>query len=195
MENRTTKVTMVDMSRHTGNIPGTTNGKSDGSRKRWPEGRENSWDKRVAMKTQVYCLKLESNKAPEFLDITQRVQECVVDSGVRQGFAVIYSKHTTAAIKINENEPLLLQDMEQFLERISPRNGNYRHNDFGVRTVNMTEDECPNGHAHCQQLLLGSSETVPIVEGTMQFGQWQSIFLIELDHPRQREVIVQVLGS
>ena len=147
------------------------------------------------MKAQVYFLKLKSKKAPEFVDITEQVQKCVVKSGVMDGFVVIYSKHTTAAIKINENEPLLLQDMEQFLERISPRNGNYRHNDFGVRTVNMTENECPNGHAHCQQLLLGSSETVPIVNAMMQFGRWQSIFMVELDHPREREVVVQVLGN
>ena len=147
------------------------------------------------MKAQVYCLKLESTKAPEFVDITQRVQECVAEAKVKHGFVVVYSTHTTAAIKINENEPLLLQDMEQFLERISPRNGAYKHNDFNVRTVNMTEDECPNGHAHCQHLLLGTSETIPIVEGLMQFGRWQSIFLIELDHPRPREVVVQVLGE
>ena len=147
------------------------------------------------MKTQVYCLKLESKKAPEFIDITQRVQEYVAEARVRQGFVVVYSQHTTAAIKINENEPLLLQDMEQFLERISPRNGDYRHNDFSVRTVNMNEDECPNGHAHCQHLLLGTSETIPIVEGMLQFGRYQSIFLIELDHPRAREVVVQVMGE
>ena len=147
------------------------------------------------MKAQIYCLKLESTKAPEFVDITQRVQECVTEASVKHGFVVVYSTHTTAAIKINENEPLLLQDMEQFLERISPRNGAYKHNDFSVRTVNMTEDECPNGHAHCQQLLLGTSETIPIVEGLMQFGRWQSIFMIELDHPRPREVVVQVLGE
>ena len=147
------------------------------------------------MKSQIYCLSLESSKAPEFIDITERVQDCVASSRVTQGFVVVYSRHTTAAVKINENEPLLLQDMEQFLERISPRNGNYRHNDFTVRTVNMNDDECPNGHAHCQQLLLGTSETIPIIEGIMQFGLWQSIFLIELDHPRLREVVVQVLGE
>ena len=147
------------------------------------------------MKTQVYCLKLESKRSPEFIDITQRVQKCVSEANVTNGFAIVFSRHTTAAIKINENEPLLLQDMEQFLERISPRNGNYKHNDFNIRTVNMTEDECPNGHAHCQHLLLGTSETIPIVEGMMQFGRWQSIFMIELDRPRPREVVIQVLGD
>ena len=157
-------------------------------------GPANVGDERGVMKSQVYCLKLESQRAPEFIDITQQVQDCVAKSDVAQGFAVVYSRHTTAAIKINENEPLLLQDMEQFLERMAPRNGDYRHNDFTIRTVNMTEDECPNGHAHCQQLLLGTSETIPIVGGMMQFGRWQSIFMIELDHPRSREVMVQVMG-
>ena len=148
-----------------------------------------------SMKTQVFCLTLESSRAPEFVDITQRVQQCVAEANVRNGFVVVFSRHTTAAIKINENEPLLLQDMEQFLERAAPRNGKYKHNDFGIRTVNMTDDECPNGHAHCQHLLLGTSETIPIVQGVMQFGRWQSIFMIELDHPRMREVVVQVLGE
>ena len=147
------------------------------------------------MKSQVFCLKMESRKAPEFIDITERVRACVSETSINSGFVVVYSKHTTAAIKINENEPLLLQDMECFLERMSPRDNDYRHNDFTVRTVNMTEDECPNGHAHCQHLLLGTSETIPIVEGIMQFGRWQSIFLIELDHARPREVVVQVLGE
>ena len=152
-------------------------------------------DEGRSMKSSTYCLKLESTRAPEFIDITQGVQDCVADANVQHGFVVVFSRHTTAAIKVNENEPLLLQDMESFLERIAPRNGSYQHNDFTVRTVNMTEDECPNGHAHCQQLLLGTSETIPIVEGMMQFGRWQSIFMIELDHARPREVLVQILGA
>ena len=148
-----------------------------------------------AMKSRVYCISLDTQKAPEFVDITEHVRACVAEAEIRNGFVNVFSRHTTAAVKINENEPLLLQDLEQFLERMAPRNGNYRHNDFTVRTVNMTEDECPNGHAHCQQLFLGTSETIPIIEGMLQFGRWQSIFLIELDHPRHREVVVQVLGE
>lgn len=147
------------------------------------------------MKTQLHCLKIETTRAPEFIDITQQVRECVAESRVLNGLVVVFSRHTTAAIKINEHEPLLLQDMEQFLERMSPRDGEYRHNDFTVRTVNMTEDECPNGHSHCQHLLLGTSEAIPLVDGIMQFGRWQSIFLIELDHPRPREVVIQILGE
>lgn len=147
------------------------------------------------MKAHTYCIKLVSQKAPEFIDITDPVQKYVAQSNVKNGFVVVFSTHTTASIKINENEPLLIQDMEQFLERIAPRNGHYKHNDFTIRTVNMNEDECPNGHAHCQHLLLGNSETMPIIDGVLQYGKYQSIFLIELDRPRPREVMVQVLGE
>ena len=147
------------------------------------------------MKHQSFCLRVETEKAPQFIDITDWVSQCVAQSEVRNGFAVVYSKHTTAAIKINENEPLLLEDMSRFLERLSPREGCYAHNDFSIRTVNMTPDEAPNGHAHLQHLLLGTSETVPVIDGLMQFGRYQSIFFIELDHPRPREVMVQVVGE
>ena len=85
--------------------------------------------------------------------------------------------------------------MADFLSRISPKEADYRHNDFSIRTVNMNDDECPNGHAHCQHLALGTSESVPIVNGTLKVGRWQSIFLIELDMPRPRDVIVQIIGQ
>ena len=147
------------------------------------------------MKTKSFCLSVKTGEAPQFIDITDWVSGCVSDSQVSNGFAVVYSKHTTAAVKINENEPLLLEDMAALLEQSAPRHAPYRHNDFEIRTVNMTPDESPNGHAHLQHLLLGTSETVPILNGEMQFGRYQSIFFIELDHPRNREVMVQVVGE
>jgi len=147
------------------------------------------------MKTRSFCKRVKTQCAPEFIDITDWVAECVAESEIANGFAIVYSKHTTAAVKINENEPLLLDDMARFLEKIFPRHHDYQHNHFEIRTVNMTEDESPNGHAHLQHLLLGTSETVPVMDGAMQFGTYQSIFLIELDHPRPREVMVQVVGE
>ena len=146
------------------------------------------------MRACAFTLSFETSRTPEFVDITDRVCGLIQDSGVQAGFAVVFSRHTTGAIKINEMEPLLIQDMEQFLERMAPRDGHYGHNDFSVRTVNMTEDECPNGHAHCQQLLLATSETIPILGGQPQLGQWQRVFFVELDRPRPREVLVQLLG-
>ena len=147
------------------------------------------------MKAKSFCLRLHTERAPQFIDITGWVSECVAKSSVNNGFAVVFSKHTTAAIKINENEPLLIQDMSDFLERLAPRNGAYKHNDFTVRTVNMHPDEPPNGHAHVQHLLMCTSETVPVIDGMMHVGQYQSVFFVELDESREREVMVQVVGE
>jgi len=135
-----------------------------------------------------------ADHTPEFIDITDEVREILGRSGVQEGTVVVFSRHTTAAIKINENEPLLLRDMADFLERTAPPAGDYRHNDFFIRTANMTQDECPNGHSHCQHLLLGASESVPVAGGELLLGRWQRVFLVELDRPREREVVVQVQG-
>ncbi len=135
-----------------------------------------------------------TSRAPEFIDITEEVEAMLEHSGIHEGSILIYSRHTTAAIKINENEPLLLKDMAHFLERVAPREADYKHNDFVIRTANMTEDECPNGHSHCQHLLLGASERIPVSEGRLLLGRWQRIFLVELDRPRVREVVIQIQG-
>ncbi|MGC9529254.1 MAG: secondary thiamine-phosphate synthase enzyme YjbQ [Candidatus Bipolaricaulaceae bacterium] len=135
-----------------------------------------------------------TKRSPQFIDITAEVQRKVAESGVQEGLALLFCRHTTAAVRINENEPLLIHDMEEFLKRVAPRDLYYRHNDFGIRTDNMTEDECPNAHAHCQHLLLGASEMVPVEDGRLLLGQWQRVFLVELDRPRDRIVDVQVMG-
>ena len=132
--------------------------------------------------------------APEFIDITDDVARIVEEAGASFGQATVYSIHTTAAIRVNENEPLLLQDMARILHQIAPLHGDYDHNDFSRRTVNLDEEECANGHAHCQHLLLSTSETIPIVDGRLALGQWQRIFLVELDRPRERRVLVSIVG-
>ena len=147
------------------------------------------------MKHCTRVITVNTERGPQFIDITDRVQDAIDQSAIRNGFAVVYSRHTTAAIRINENGPLLLQDMESFLERVAPPSAFYNHNDMDHRTVNLTEEEDANGHAHCQQLLLGASETVPVVDGAMLSGRWQRIFLVELDRGRPREVIVQLVGE
>lgn len=145
-------------------------------------------------RTHFEQLDYRTAEAPEFIDITADVAEAVNRSGVVNGLAVIFSRHTTAAIKINECEPELLKDMARFLTEVAPVEREYYHNDFGVRTVNMEDDEYPNAHSHCQHLLLSASESVPILRGRLQLGQWQRIFLIELDRAKDRLVSVQVMG-
>jgi secondary thiamine-phosphate synthase enzyme len=131
----------------------------------------------------------------EFVDVTDYVEHCLAESGIREGFAVVFSRHTTAGIRINEHEPLLLEDMAQMLEQLAPQDARYRHDDFTVRTVNLTDNERINGHSHCRSLLLGASECIPVGGGRLLLGRWQRIFLVELDGPAQRELMVQIVGG
>jgi secondary thiamine-phosphate synthase enzyme len=131
----------------------------------------------------------------QFLDITDQVTDLVRESGLRDGTVTVFSRHTTAAVRIQEDEPLLLEDLLKMLERLAPASDHYQHNDFRIRTHHMHDDESPNGHSHCLQLLLGTSETIPVMDGELMLGTWQRIFLVELDGPRERrEVLVQSVG-
>jgi secondary thiamine-phosphate synthase enzyme len=144
----------------------------------------------------VRRLEIETYAPIQFVDITDDVLELVRVTGLRDGLVNVFSRHTTAAVSIQEAEPLLLEDLREFLERSAPAQAHYRHNDFRVRTVHMHDDESPNGHAHCLQLLLGTSQSIPVAAGELLLGTWQRIFLVELDGPRpRREVVIQTLGT
>ncbi len=149
----------------------------------------------ASVKVCTDTLTVTAERAPHFIDITDQVEDILRRAAVAHGMAVIYSRHTTAAIKINEHEPELLKDMEAMLGRLASPDAAYFHNNFFVRTVNMEEDELPNGHAHCQHILLNTSETVPVINGRLALGRYQRIFVIELDRPRPREIMVQIVGS
>jgi secondary thiamine-phosphate synthase enzyme len=139
-------------------------------------------------------LTLRTDRAPHFLDLTPTVTSFVQQTDVLAGTVLVFSKHTTAAIVANEQEPLLLQDMADLLCRLAPPTARYQHDDLTMRTVNLTADEPKNGHAHCQHLFLGASIQFPVVDGCLDLGQWQRIFLVELDSPRTRQVVLQVSG-
>jgi secondary thiamine-phosphate synthase enzyme len=141
-------------------------------------------------------LAFETREPIQFVDITDEVAQAVRSTGVQDGIVTIVSRHTTMAVRIQEAEPLLLEDLMGFLRRLAPSNVHYQHNDFRIRTHHMHDDESPNGHSHCLQFLLGTSETVPVMDGELLLGQWQRIFLVELDGPRQkREVLIQTVGN
>ncbi len=136
---------------------------------------------------------IRTEKGPQFVDITDKVEAATRESGLENGFVVVFSKHTTAAISINEAEPHLIQDMEEMLEKMAPADHDYAHNRYAHAL--STNGERPNGHSHCRQLLLGASESVPVANGRLVFGQWQRLFLVELDHGRHREVVVHLVGE
>lgn len=138
----------------------------------------------------TFGLTIQTGRRQEFIDITEHVENSVKESGVTAGTALVFSRHTTAAIVINEAEPGLLQDMDRMLERLAPEDAGYEHNAMARPLPNEPE----NGHAHCRHILLGASEAIPIHEGRPFLGAWQRVFLVELDGPRQRQFIVQVMG-
>ena len=132
----------------------------------------------------------------EFEDITDEVIEFVEKSGVKNGLINVQSLHTTAAVIVNENEPLLIEDMKNNFREMAKKDIYYGHNDFAIRTVNMCGlDECKNGHSHCLAAYLPTSVTLNIIDGKVSFGAWQRILFIELDHSRDRKVQIQVLGE
>lgn len=138
-------------------------------------------------------LHYQTSAAPQFIDITNDVQAVVARAGLSNGQAHVYAQHTTVAIRLNEGEPRLLRDFVHLLDSLAPAGG-YLHDDLDARD-GIGPDEPINGHSHCRQLLLGSSETVPVIDGRLALGTWQRLLLIELCSPRARRVTVQVRGD
>jgi secondary thiamine-phosphate synthase enzyme len=140
-------------------------------------------------------LRLVTGRATEFVDITDRVQACVEAARLSTGLVNIQTLHTTTAIALQEHEPLLLDDFSSLLQAAAPDDGPYRHDDLSVRSVNVTPGERCNGHAHCRALLLNPTASLNVVEGRLQLGRWQRVFLVELDGPRVRELSLVAVGE
>jgi len=140
-------------------------------------------------------IRIATDRPTAFIDITDRLEALVIGAGLRMGLVSVQSLHTTTAIVVNENEPLLLADFAALIEDVAPREAAYRHDDVTARQVNVTPDERVNGHAHCRALLLGPSACLNVVDGKLQLGRWQRVFLAELDGPREREISVVIVGE
>ena len=139
-------------------------------------------------------LSFASTHPTEFFDLTERLRDEVRRSGLVTGRIHMQSLHTTLGIAVNENEPLLLRDFTSMLERLAPGDVTYEHDDFS-RRIDIALDEPINGHAHCRQLLLTGFATLLVEGGDLVLGRWQSVFAVELDGPRQREIALQLEGD
>ncbi|MBL7117807.1 MAG: YjbQ family protein [Candidatus Syntrophoarchaeum sp.] len=129
-------------------------------------------------------IEIGTRESTELIDITGKVKEIVKikSGGVESGICVIFTKHTTSGIIINENEAGLKRDILAFLNELIPKGRGYLHD----RIDN-------NAHSHLRSVLLGSSVTIPIEKGELALGTWQSIFFAECDGPRRREIYVKVI--
>lgn len=118
----------------------------------------------------------------DFIDLTNRVEEVVRKSGIKNGLAHIFAPHATGILIITEHEPSLDNDIRNLLEKLIPKRGAYQHP--------------VNAHSHLRSMILCPDKTLPVIDGRVVLGTWQSLVFVETDvHPRRRTVIMQVIGE
>ena len=138
------------------------------------------------MKTHTEYLTIETKKKRDYINITPQVEAAVVKSGVQEGLCLVNPMHITASVYINDDEDGLIQDFDDFLERIAPYDlKGYRHHRTG-------ED---NGDSHVKRQLFGREVVVAITKGRLDFGTWERIFYAEFDGRRPKRVIVKIIGE
>lgn len=125
-----------------------------------------------------------TQKKIQILKISEKVLEIAKRSGLKEGIVLVYTPHTTAGLIVNEAEPGLITDLEKIFERLIPWQESYAHN----RVDN-------NAPSHILASVLSPSLSLPLTEGRIALGTWQSIFFVELDGPRTREVEVKIVGE
>ena len=118
----------------------------------------------------------------EFIDLSDKIQEEVKAAGIKNGLVHVFAPHATGILILTENDDALLEDTKAFLKEIVPKNAPYQHPS--------------NAHAHLRSMLLPPDKTLPIINGQVTFGTWQSLFFVETDvYPRKRTLIIQVMGE
>lgn len=130
------------------------------------------------------------------LDITEEVLEVARISGVTRGNVLIFSPHTTCSVMITRGGVEVVKQLEEAMHNLAPDDLYYQHDDFSIRTENMTEDEPPNAPSHIFHVFAGkTSECIPIVEGGPLLGRDQRVLFVELDSSRERRYCIQVVGE
>ncbi|MCK4893456.1 MAG: secondary thiamine-phosphate synthase enzyme YjbQ [Calditrichia bacterium] len=137
------------------------------------------------MKFATEYLWFNTTKKREYINITTQVEEVVGKSGIQEGMVLVSAMHITAGVWINDAESGLLQDIDDWLEKLAPFNINYRHHRTGET----------NGDAHLKSLLVHHEVIVPVTEGKLDFGPWQQIYYAEFDGERRKRLIIKVMGE
>lgn len=137
------------------------------------------------MKSHTEYLTFNTRKHREYVHITPQVEAIVQRSGVREGMALVSAMHITAGVYVNDNEPGLIRDIDEWLEGLAPFREDYRHHQTG-------ED---NGDSHLKAILVHHQVLLPITAGKLDLGTWQRVFYAEFDGQRSKRVIVKVIGE
>jgi len=142
------------------------------------------------MKTKLETLGLKTTEKQQLINITSRVRELVTHSGIRNGMIGLYSQHTTAALMVSEYQNALVDDVAGLLRRVVADDLPYKHN-----SPEFSDCDRKNAASHLRSLLFNNSVVLPVSDGEVVLGQFQSVILAELDGPRERSLKVQVLGE
>ncbi len=126
-------------------------------------------------------------------NITLQINKILEETGIKNGQVLVFSRHTTTALTINENEERLIEDVKVYLRKLAPESEKYLHNDLHLRIV--PPDEPKNAHSHLMAMMLSTSEIIPVIEGKLGLGTWQSVLFFDLDGPRNRTVLIQISGE
>lgn len=137
------------------------------------------------MKFATEYLWFNTAKKREYINITPRVEEVVEKSQISEGMVLVSAMHITAGVWVNDAESGLIQDIDEWLEKLAPFNMNYRHHRTGET----------NGDAHLKSLLVHHEVIVPVTSGKLDFGPWQQIYYAEFDGQRRKRVIIKVMGE
>ena len=138
-------------------------------------------------------IEIQTSQGINIHNITPQIKDLIASTAIKNGQILVFSRHTTTALAINENEERLLEDVVVFLRKLAPESDRYLHNDLHLRDV--PPDEPINAHSHLMAMMLSTSEVIPIVEGKLALGTYQSVLFFELDGPRKRTVLCQISGE
>jgi secondary thiamine-phosphate synthase enzyme len=138
-------------------------------------------------------LEVETDKGIGIYNITPQIEQILETTGIKNGQVIVFSRHTTTALAINEYEKRLIEDTKIHFRKLAPESERYLHNDLHLRDV--PPDEPMNAHSHLMAMMLSTSEVIPVVDGKLALGTWQSILFFDLDGPRKRSVLVQISGE
>ena len=137
------------------------------------------------MKTTTEYLWLNTKKKREYINITGEVEKVLNKSGIKEGMILVSAMHITAGVYVNDAENGLIQDIDEWLEKLAPFNPNYRHHRTGET----------NGDAHLKNLLVHHEVIIPVTDGRLDFGPWQQVYYAEFDGQRRKRVIIKVMGE
>ena len=137
------------------------------------------------MKTTTEYRWFATKRHREFLNITDVVEQIVEDSGIQEGMALVSAMHITAGVYVNDAEDGLIQDIDDWLEKLAPSGVDYRHHRTGET----------NGDAHLKSLLVHHQVVVPVTKGVLDLGPWQQVYYAEFDGQRRKRVVIKVMGE